>query len=121
MSHRFLRLGVIAIGLLAVAGQALAHAHLQTATPLEKATLVAASALVLTFSEALDLKFSGVKLMGPQRTSAESGIAALVDRKMGLGVPISGKLGAGSYVVDWHVLSVDGHKTIGSYSFAVKP
>jgi methionine-rich copper-binding protein CopC len=28
--------------------------------------------------------------------------------------------GAGTYQVDWHVVSVDGHKTKGSYHFSVK-
>ena len=27
---------------------------------------------------------------------------------------------AGKYTVDWHVVSVDGHKTKGQYTFSVK-
>ncbi|WP_250381188.1 copper resistance protein CopC, partial [Escherichia coli] len=26
----------------------------------------------------------------------------------------------GTYIVDWHVVSVDGHKTKGHYTFSVK-
>ncbi|MDU5691430.1 MAG: copper resistance protein CopC, partial [Citrobacter freundii] len=29
-------------------------------------------------------------------------------------------LEAGKYTVDWHVVSVDGHKTKGQYTFSVK-
>ncbi|AYG61221.1 hypothetical protein CCGE525_00435 [Rhizobium jaguaris] len=36
-------------------------------------------------------------------------------------VPISGTIGAGTYTVEWHALSADGHKTTGSYTFTVKP
>jgi methionine-rich copper-binding protein CopC len=35
-------------------------------------------------------------------------------------VGLSQPLQAGSYQVNWHVLSVDGHKTAGSYRFSVK-
>jgi len=35
-------------------------------------------------------------------------------------VPIAQPLASGQYQVNWHVLSVDGHKTKGSYSFSVK-
>jgi methionine-rich copper-binding protein CopC len=35
-------------------------------------------------------------------------------------VPLEQALKAGTYQVDWHVVSVDGHKTKGSYHFSVK-
>ncbi|WP_313160064.1 copper resistance protein CopC, partial [Mixta calida] len=35
-------------------------------------------------------------------------------------VPLEKPLPGGSYQVNWHVLSVDGHKTKGSYTFSVK-
>jgi len=35
-------------------------------------------------------------------------------------VPVTGTLADGSYTVDWHALSGDGHKTHGSYTFTVK-
>jgi len=35
-------------------------------------------------------------------------------------VPLKTPLAAGDYQVNWHVLSVDGHKTQGSYRFSVK-
>ena len=35
-------------------------------------------------------------------------------------VPLEQTLVTGTYGVDWHVVSVDGHKTKGSYRFSVK-
>ena len=35
-------------------------------------------------------------------------------------VPMVAPLTPGSYTVKWHVVSVDGHKTEGSYRFSVK-
>ena len=35
-------------------------------------------------------------------------------------VPLAQTLATGTYQVDWHVVSVDGHKTKGSYHFSVK-
>ena len=40
---------------------------------------------------------------------------------MVLHVPLGQKLKAGVYVVSWHVVSVDTHKTSGSYKFTVAP
>ena len=37
-----------------------------------------------------------------------------------LTVPLDQTLTPGTYQVDWHVVSVDGHKTKGSYHFSVK-
>ena len=35
-------------------------------------------------------------------------------------VPLEQTLQPGNYTVDWHVVSVDGHKTRGTYTFSVK-
>ena len=40
--------------------------------------------------------------------------------KAQLTVPLEQTLASGTYQVDWHVVSVDGHKTKGSYHFSVK-
>jgi methionine-rich copper-binding protein CopC len=104
-----------------VPGQALAHAHLKSASPNPDATVAASpSELDLTFSEGIELKFSGAKIVGG--AAAATGQAAF---KQGddttLVVPIAKPLPAGVYTVDWHVLSKDGHKTQGSYRFTIRP
>ena len=108
---------------LAMGGQALAHAHLASATPAADGTVAASPAeLELKFSEPVELKFSGVKVAGPDHAAIATGTASLAKGDDNtLVVPVSTTLAAGTYTVDWHVLSKDGHKTHGSYTFTVKP
>ena len=107
---------------LALTDEAFAHTHLKDAFPADRATVTASPAeLDLTFTEELNLKFTGIKITGPDKTEIKTGEASLKDGDKTLVVPVSGKLGAGSYSVEWHALSTDGHKTSGSYAFTVKP
>ena len=110
-----------ALGIAVVSGPALAHAHLKSAIPQAGGTVAASpSELDLVFSEGLNLKFTGITLKGPGAKAVQTGEASLTGDST-LVVPVSGPLAAGSYTVDWHALSSDGHKTSGSYRFTVKP
>jgi methionine-rich copper-binding protein CopC len=104
-------------------GSAFAHAHLQSAAPAADAVVKAAPAsLVLDFSEGLEIGLSGVALKGPDGRPVATGAVTLTpgnDREMS--VPIGGALGAGTYTVEWHALSRDGHTTHGTYRFTVSP
>ncbi len=107
---------------IAFAGQAMAHAHLKSAVPAADSTVKAApSELDLTFSEGLNLKFSGIKITGPGKMAVKTGEASLMDKDATLMVPVTDKLAPGKYTVEWHALSTDGHKTNGIYSFTVAP
>ncbi|NTH75538.1 copper homeostasis periplasmic binding protein CopC [Agrobacterium rhizogenes] len=122
MATTITRLGLAAVLALGLAGQAFAHAHLKSAAPADKSTLTSSpSELDLTFTESLNLKFSGVKLTGPNKTAIKLGDPGLTRNGKILTVPVSSPLGSGTYTVEWHVLSTDGHKTNGSYTFIVKP
>jgi methionine-rich copper-binding protein CopC len=111
-----------AIVSLGLCGQALAHAHLTTSVPADKATVASAPTEIdLRFSEELELKFSGITIVGPDKAAVNVGNARLADEGKTLVVPVTGKLDAGRYTVEWHVLSEDGHKTRGTYDFIVKP
>jgi len=103
------------------AGQALAHAHLKDSIPADKASVATPAELDLIFTEELNLRFSGVKVTGPDKNNVKLGDAKLSGDEKTLSVPVSGRLGAGQYAVEWHVLSTDGHKTNGSFTFTVKP
>lgn len=75
----------------------------------------------LTFSEGVELSFSGVTLTGPQNKPVATGKLARSDgNKAQLTLPMTEPLAAGEYTVEWHVVSVDGHKTKGQYHFSVK-
>lgn len=101
---------------------AFAHAHLLEAGPAAAATAIAApTALTLRFSEAIALKFSGVKVFGPDKAEVGLGTSTLDPKNDALlEVAIVGALSAGQYTVAWHALSSDGHKTNGTYTFTVK-
>jgi methionine-rich copper-binding protein CopC len=114
-------LSVTALASFALAGQAFAHAHLKNSAPVDKAAVASPSELDLTFTEELNLKFSGLTVTGPDRGQVKLGEGMLEDGGKVLMVPVSDKLAPGSYTVDWHVLSTDGHKTEGNFTFTVKP
>ncbi|HCB2458295.1 CopC domain-containing protein YobA [Klebsiella aerogenes] len=99
-----------------------AHAHLQQQIPAADSTVsVSPQALTLTFSEGVELSFSGVTLSGPQNKPVATGKLARSDgNKVQLTLPLNEPLAAGEYTVEWHVVSVDGHKTKGQYHFNVK-
>ncbi|UGX87458.1 copper homeostasis periplasmic binding protein CopC [Phyllobacterium meliloti] len=106
-----------------IAGEAFAHAHLKSATPAENAVVTTSpTELDLTFSEGLNLKFSSATVTGADKAAVATDKAKLAtgDDKT-LVIPISKPLSAGGYTVNWQVLSTDGHKTKGSYTFTVKP
>lgn len=109
--------------LVITAAPAFAHAHLKAALPPINGTVATApSELDLTFSEGLNLKFTDVKVTGPDRKTVPTGDASLgPGGDATLSVPVPGPLAAGTYTVAWHALSTDGHKTSGAYTFTLKP
>lgn len=102
--------------------QAFAHAHLKDQLPAEGAAIEQApESITLNFSEGIEINFTKVKVTGPNNTSVKTGKAALdSSNDTKVIIPIEGKLAAGKYDVNWSVVSVDGHKTKGEYSFTVK-
>lgn len=114
---------IVTAAMTVLAGPAFAHAHLRSAVPPPNgAVATAPSELDLTFSEGLNLKFTGAKLSGPDKKPVPTGSPSLgAGGDTTLVVPVTGTLRAGTYTVDWHALSTDGHKTSGAYTFTVKP
>ncbi|UAN38005.1 CopC domain-containing protein YobA [Enterobacter asburiae] len=99
----------------------LAHAHLNQQVPAAGSVVTAPQALTLNFSEGIEPGFSGVVVTDAQKQVIKTGTATRDEKnKAQLTVPLEQTLAAGTYQVDWHVVSVDGHKTKGSYHFSVK-
>ena len=113
---------VVFLSAMLTTASAFAHAHLQQQIPAADSTVsVSPQALTLTFSEGVELSFSGVTLSGPQNKPVATGKLARSDgNKAQLTLPLNEPLAAGEYTVEWHVVSVDGHKTKGQYHFSVK-
>ncbi|MBZ6949742.1 CopC domain-containing protein YobA [Klebsiella grimontii] len=121
IAGRALCLSLFLAGCLTSAG-AFAHAHLQQPLPAAGSEVDASpQALTLSFSEGIETQFSGVTLTGPQQKAIPLGKPVRSDNnKAQLTVPVEQALTPGAYTVDWHVVSVDGHKTKGQYTFTVK-
>lgn len=111
---------LLAAGFVLPAVPALAHAHLVKASPADGAVLTASpSDLRLTFSESVEARFSGVDITGADGRKIATGRPGGQGAEMV--VPLANPLPPGTYKVNWHVVSVDGHKTAGSFTFEVKP
>lgn len=117
-----LRYALIALAGMLATPAALAHAHLTQQSPAANAQVTASpQALTLNFSEGVEPAFSGATLTGPQKEQIKTGKATRNEQdKTQLIIPLVQPLETGKYTVDWHVVSVDGHKTKGQYSFSVK-
>lgn len=117
-----LRYALIALAGILATPAALAHAHLTQQSPAANAQVTASpQALTLNFSEGVESAFSGATLTGPQKEQIKTGKATRNEQdKTQLIIPLVQSLETGKYTVDWHVVSVDGHKTKGQYSFSVK-
>lgn len=124
LKTRFSALSGAAALVLAVAFSpaALAHAHLKSQYPAANGNVEASpQALTLTFSEDIEPAFSGVEILGSgQKAMPTAEVERAPQQHNQLIVPLEKPLSSGSYQVNWHVLSVDGHKTKGSYTFSVK-
>ena len=97
-----------------------AHAFLDHASPAVGSTVQhARRQATLWFTEPIEPAFSGVAVRNDRganvaRGSAHLGHGNRTELQIGLK-----RLPPGTYKVHWHVLSVDTHKTQGSFSFTV--
>ena len=111
------RIAIVGV-LLALTGPAFSHAHLSKTTPAANASVNAPQEIVLTFTEPLERAFSAVEITDAAGKKVQTDTTQVKDNVMRL--PLK-PLPAGRYKVNWRVLSVDTHKTQGSFSFTVKP
>lgn len=122
MRNTILCISFAAVSSVALSGAAYAHAHLEAAQPpINGIVKTAPNELDLKFSEELNLKFTGVKVTGPDKKEVKTDGDTLMDGDKTFMVNLPAGLGAGTYKVEWHALSQDGHKTHGDYEFTVKP
>lgn len=98
-----------------------AHAHLLSQLPPAGGIAATTTQLLLTFSEGIEPAFSRVQIFDGRNQAVETmNPIANVQDKTQLVVPLRNTLPAGSYRVEWRVVSVDGHKTQGDYAFRVQ-
>jgi methionine-rich copper-binding protein CopC len=111
---------VLAVGLTAAAGPALAHAVLEAASPQVGAKVAAPpSAVRITFSEAVEPAFSSITVSGPPGFAGAGPARPVAGDRRTLAAPLAGAVPPGTYRVRWRVLSVDSHTTQGAFRFEV--
>jgi methionine-rich copper-binding protein CopC len=95
---------------------AFAHAMLERASPPVGGSVTGSPGEVrLWFSEGIERRFSGAEVTGPAgRVGGRTSVSA---NQLVIAVP---RLTPGTYRVNWHVVSVDTHRTEGSFTFEVK-
>jgi copper transport protein len=103
------------------AGLAAAHAALQSSSPRDGAVLAASpDRVLLHFDESVEAALGAVRVFGADGRRADSGQVdhpggAATDVQVGL----RDALPAGTYLVDWRVVSADSHPVHGSFTFSV--
>ena len=113
-TRRFV-LSLLLVGLGGV--EAHAHAMLSSASPPVGGSVGAAPRQVtLSFTQGLEPAFSSVQVTDSKGARVDTGKAQVSGSTMTVGLKA---LSPGTYRVHWHVLSVDTHKTEGSFSFHV--
>jgi copper resistance protein C len=113
---------LLALSLALVSGAATAHAHayLDHASPLVGSTVKASPNEVrLWFTQSLEPKFTAAQLRSSSGAVVATGAVDAADPKQ-IVIRVRA-LPPGSYKVIWKVLSVDTHRTEGSFGFEVKP
>jgi len=108
--------------LLTSVGLAHAHAFLDHADPAVGSTVHGSPlALRLWFTEGLEPAFSTIRLLdgaGQPVTTSKASVDKAERKLLTLSLPA---LQPGTYKVMWSVISVDTHKTTGSFTFVVAP
>lgn len=105
--------------LLAAMSPAGAHAFLEHSIPGAGAVVKASPrTLTLDFSEELEPEFSGASVIAAKGHAVEGSSTAVTGARMRVTLPA---LAPGVYIVRWHALSIDTHRTQGSFSFTVAP
>lgn len=119
-------------------GTASAHTQVSKMIPAQGSTVAAPSAVTLSLSEPINLRFSTFKVyalpagtdaatFSKSKLSLKNDADARADTYAGsskmaakLSIPLQSKLKAGQYLVMWCILSDDGHPISGQSTFNVK-
>jgi len=119
---RPVRLAAFVAATLLIPSLAFAHAFLHHASPPVGSEIpVSPPALIITYTEGVEPKFSTIEVDNAQGTRVDKADPHLVggdQTKLAVSLP---KLPPGRYTVIWHATSVDTHKTEGRFNFSVSP
>ena len=109
--------GIIPLLLLLASGDAGAHALLDHAEPRVGNTVAAPPREVtLWFTQKLEPAFSSITVTNAAGQRVDTGKVSVSGSQMSVSLSAAGY---GTYRVNWQVLSVDSHRTNGSFTFKV--
>jgi len=101
-------------------GRALAHAELLTTSPSAGEVLADSPKMIaLKFTEPVEINLGGIRLFDGAGNPVDIGAATHPDGHDSEVTAAVGELPAGSYVVDWRVVSADSHPVQGAFTFQV--
>lgn len=122
MRTRLRRVALLCAGLVpALPGAAAAHAFLAKASPAVGSTVPSAPAeLSIDFTQGVEPAFSRIEVSDASgaRVDRNDPHAEGGDSRLAVGLK---PLPPGRYLVSWQAVSVDTHRTQGSFSFTVAP
>lgn len=99
-----------------------AHGRLKSSGPAANARLmVAPTELRLVFTEAPEMRFTSVALVGPAGPVRLQTLTGISGEPLAVVARIQGALVAGSYTVNWQTAGADGHPVRGAYTFRIDP
>ncbi len=100
-----------------------AHAHLTRSEPASQSRIAAAPTTIrLWFSEAPELAFSTVTLLGPDSSRVALGpLQPIGGQALAIQAAVQGTLRAGRYTILWRTAGADGHPSRGRFDFVVLP
>jgi methionine-rich copper-binding protein CopC len=108
---------IIPLLLLLATGEASAHALLDHAEPrVGNAVATAPREVTLWFTQKLEPAFSSITVTNSAGQRVDAGKTRVSGNQMSVSLRSGG---AGTYRVNWRVLSVDTHRTDGSFTFRV--
>ncbi len=118
-NHAKMSLPIVAVSCF-VATAAWAHALLLNASPPVGGAVDGSPAQVkLTYSEAVEPRFSSVEIT--TEDGRKIAVGALRAEGATLTAPLAQRLAPGRYKVTWRATSVDTHQTQGGFTFDVRP
>lgn len=106
---------------LAIQSQAWAHAFLNHADPKVGSMVINSPPVIkIWFTQELEPVFSSIEVQDAQGKQVDKKDMHLDDKDKTLLIVSLPKLPDGTYTVTWHVVSVDTHRTQGSFKFTIK-
>ena len=116
-----MRIILVASAACLIGQAAFAHAFLNHASPAVGAEVSGSPpAVLLTYSEPVEPSFSSIHVTNTSGIRVDDGKPSAQAGGRILSVNLK-KLLPGVYSVEWHVTSVDTHKTEGHFTFTVRP